>query len=219
MNYRVLEAGEESKYERWLGNGAETLFCRRLKEPDMPPLHFIVPDAFGEHQSEDPVLGFYHRRQIFIRSGLQERDLILTVAHECRHAFQARTGKYCLNKDFRESDAKIYELEVNLPSGDARELRLWLLRELAFEQEPGLRDAYKVAEQVMARRTPAAVSTPAIRSVERMPEQRMRIANSRQERIAQIRALLARLPETPQYGWQRANLSQELAELVRGVAA
>lgn len=151
--YRVITHHEEDFFERGLGEDSTKLFCRRLNVARVT-VGFIAPYTFGEFEFETPVLGFCQRggTAIFLHAGLGAKDLILTCAHECRHVYQKVTGRHCLDSQGRERDARLFEYEVQLPSGDARELHRWVWRELMFDEEPGLREAYARAESVMQER-------------------------------------------------------------------
>jgi hypothetical protein len=151
-NYRVIEKHEECAYERKFAELAKKVICRQLGLADIE-LNFIASDPFGEYSFEVPIVGFCDRggRAVFIRRGLDDRELVLCVAHEVRHAYQARTGKHYLDTETRERDARIFELETN-PPATGPEIRRWLWLEEMFAQEPSLRESFAIAEEVMARR-------------------------------------------------------------------
>ena len=208
--YRVIDSHEENPYERNIGDLATKVFCLKNKLSDDIRLGFIVEDFYhGKHVFDGPILGFCARdgREIFVHYGLSERDLISTVAHEVRHAWQAKTGRHCLDREHRERDARLAELEANIPTGDAREIRLWLLRELEFERTPGLREVYSRVDQLMLE----ARATPTKREYA-SNSRHGTLYKSKGERINYIKTLLSKLPADSKY--QRANLQQELTELV-----
>jgi hypothetical protein len=213
--YRMIQKHEEYEYERNLAELAKKVISRQLGLPDIE-LNFIAPAAFGEYSFDAPILGFCGRggSAVFIRRGLDDRDLVLTVAHEVRHAYQSRTGKYLIDTETRERDARIFELETN-PPATGPEIRRWLWLEEMFAQEPSLKESFALAEEIMARRQ---VPERMIKTQLGI-EHRHRIANSIEERVDQIRRLLSRLPQTAEFNWQRATLNRELSELLEGIAA
>jgi hypothetical protein len=211
--YRVIQKHEEREYERDLAEQAMKVFCKKLGLRDIG-LAFITPDAFGEHSFETPIAGFCPPggKEIFVRRGLEDRALVLCVAHELRHCYQRQTGNYSLSKDFRESDARLFELECN-PPATAPEIRRWLYLEKEFDETPGLRETFARVDELMRDRHAAESVRAAVG--------KRRISNSSQERIGYIHDLLSRLPKSQQFTTQRANLTRELGELLQteGVAA
>ncbi len=206
MNYyRTIRAEEELSYDRLIGNDALKLFCLRHKLSPAPTLQFLVEDPFGEHQFEGRILGFaIGRRQIFIRAGLNTLDLISTIAHEVRHCWQAMSGRHGQNIETRERDARIYELELGLLPRDPKELRRWLWTELMCAEKPELRESWRLAEEIMARRNGS----------ERTLRQPQQAAVNDKKRIEFIQRNLAELPHS-RFHWQRQTLLGELDELVR----
>jgi hypothetical protein len=62
-------------------------------------------------------------KEIFIRSGLNFRDLAGTTFHECRHAQQFQRGAG-FNRESNERDAQIYALEMMGKIGNPPEWRV-----------------------------------------------------------------------------------------------
>jgi hypothetical protein len=212
--YRTLTQGEENKRERWLAERALKVFSQMLKLPLEVRLSFIEPDSCGPHAFQiegEEVLGFCHLggREILIRRGLPIRDLVLVVAHECRHSYQKQNRKFYPG-DSAERDARIFELEVNPPQ-DHRILR-WLA-DLQVELSPKLREIYQITDRLLQHSKPN--QTSAQRSHEITNRVAGRIYTTTQERITYIRNLLQRLPNSPAYSFQRANLAEELSDLTR----
>jgi hypothetical protein len=139
--YRTLMEAEEHPRERWLANRALRLFSKKLGIPEVR-LSFIEPGS-GPHTFDANILGFYYPsgEEIGIRRGLSDRDLILVVAHETRHAFQKRAGRR-----ISERDAAIYEFEVNPPRD--RDILHWLNHQ-EVQVSPELRDIYERADRLL----------------------------------------------------------------------
>ena len=221
MNYyRVLAEFEESTHERMMVDLGVRVLAPKLNIPKVP-VRFITPSYDGEFQEEKPILGLARgRREIFLLAGLSDHELISTLAHEVRHIFQVVTGRYCLDMEIRERDARLWALELN-PPRTGPEIRRWLWEEEAFQKNPGLRETFqRVDELMMAARQAPTHTAPEVRRIEyaaSRPERR--IAANKQERIDYIRKLLGQLPMTASYQGQRSRLNEELTELTRGVAA
>ena len=123
--YRVLTEFEESRYERMMVDLGLRVFARKLPIPEVP-VRFITPSYAGELQEEKPILGLARgRREIYLLAGLADHELISTLAHEARHIFQVVTGRYCLDMETRERDARLWALELNSPR-TGPEIRRWL---------------------------------------------------------------------------------------------
>jgi hypothetical protein len=154
--YRELTTREENEYERLMAEQVMKLFCRKLGLRNIG-LGFIAPDPFGEHSFETPINGFCPPggREIFIRRGLSDRELTLSVLHELRHCWQRQTRKQSLSKAFMEQDARIYELQINPPQ-TGPEIRRWLYLAEAFDEDPELRDTFARVDAIMRERGVAA---------------------------------------------------------------
>lgn len=214
-SYRVVTGGEENQYERWLGEQTMKVLCPKLRLPEID-LTFIAEDRFGDHIFEHPVNGFcpHNGREIFVRRGLDDHSLVLTVAHELRHCFQHQTGKHCTSKEARERDAFLFEHEIGDLPTTPKEIRRWLLLEEAFDKDPSLREAFDRVDQLMRDRA-AATGRKNLMGGLSSSVMEHRMYSTARERVTYIRNLLARLPNTPQYHFQRANLAQELIELAK----
>ena len=159
-SYYTLTMREENKYERALAELAIKVFSRKLDLSQID-LYFISEDRFGAHVFETPIVGFCPAggREIFIRKGLDDRDLVLTVVHELRHCHQRQTGKHCISKNSMERDCLLYEHEINPPK-TPKEIRRWLLIEEAFDRDPSLRDVFDYVDRLMRERKATERETP-----------------------------------------------------------
>ena len=150
--YCELTIQQENKYERLMAEQVMKIFCRKLGLREIA-LGFIAPDPFGEHSFESRIAGFCPPggKEIFIRRGLNDRELTLAVLHELRHCYQRQTGKHSLSKSFMEQDARLYELEINPPQ-TGPEIRRWLFLEDTYQREPALRETFAHVDKLMRER-------------------------------------------------------------------
>jgi len=120
--YRNLTASEENRFDRYFVEKVCAIFSPRLSLRHTPTIYLIAPDPFGEHRFDFSIAGCCppDGRSIHILRDLALRDLINVTLHELRHAFQKQQNRHNHNSQMRERDARIFELEINCPHGEAK---------------------------------------------------------------------------------------------------
>lgn len=94
--------------DRTLAELTAAQVCRELGMQLPPKVRFFHPSPADEAQR---LLGYYQHGSIFLNCRLSRKDLLRTVAHECRHYWQDRQPKLRgLKHEVLERDARIYEL-------------------------------------------------------------------------------------------------------------
>jgi hypothetical protein len=110
--YRELRTGELSPQEQGLALLANEVAASKSRPASEPAeLHMIVESVIGEIVWPGPILGICRGRKIYILTSQCPKDLIKTVFHEARHAWQRDHGKF---DHERERDAELFALELTL---------------------------------------------------------------------------------------------------------
>jgi len=203
--YRNLTASEENRFDRYFVEKVCAIFSPRLSLRHTPTIYLIAPDPFGEHRFDFSIAGCCppDGRSIHILRDLALRDLINVTLHELRHAFQKQQNRHNHNSQMRERDARIFELEINCPHGEAKIFR-WLA-----EEECNLNHRNAAAPEYL----PARKLDYAPNGLRKTVYRPTLLETNTQERVAFIETLLALLPNSVTSNNQRATLVEELTRL------
>ena len=124
MHYRVADAG--NPYEAIVASFAMKVAVAELKI-EAPKLCFVqnTIKSCADLETREDIIGLARGggKQIFVRTGLDHKNLVDTIFHECRHAMQFQRG-ITFNREHRERDARIYALELMTKIGDPPEWRV-----------------------------------------------------------------------------------------------
>jgi len=196
------------RYSETRGDDQEIFFAEHavnLHLPLLSPLRdvrvkFIAAHESGPFAFEKRIFGFCpaDRRSIYILTGLNTREIVLTSLHETRHAWQDAVGY----RGSRERDARIFELEAGVPHTEIAIL-YWFRR---LDTRVWRSDVEPKSRAITGGKGSAQISG------------RNLMFETIDERIAQIKSLIARLPATSRFDNQREALKRELAERIAQAA-
>jgi len=87
---------------------AEKVCREELAMRQVPEIKFFHP---SDADRKIGLLGYYSHASIFLNCRLSREELLRTVRHECRHAWQDRQPRFRgLKHGVCERDARIYEV-------------------------------------------------------------------------------------------------------------
>ena len=105
---RLILSDRIRSEDRTLAEITAAQVCQELGMRQIPEIKLFHPSSADEAQR---LLGYYRLGVVYLNCRLSQKELLSTVRHECRHAFQdTRPELRRLSHNSLERDARIYEM-------------------------------------------------------------------------------------------------------------